>query len=159
MLQNAPLGGRIAAAVVSGTLALASPASADPTPAGPSASSSASAPDTTQDVTNALAGGHRQRHQRYSTTAVKSANGAGIASYDAIEPGTGATGTEDHHPHRRHDLPAPERLRCRPHRPEPVADRRPGLLRCLGQGPGGLRPLLRRSVQLRHGAHVHPDGA
>lgn len=83
----------VAAAVVSGTLALASPASADPTPAGTFRQLVGVGSDTTQDVTNALAG-DTVNGTSYSTSAVKSANGAGIASYDAIEPGTGATGTK-----------------------------------------------------------------
>ncbi|MGX9888811.1 Ig-like domain repeat protein [Streptomyces sp. NPDC002276] len=83
----------VAAAVVSGTLALASPASADPTPAGTFRQLVGVGSDTTQDVTNALAG-DTVNGTSYSATGVKSANGAGIASYDAIEPGTGATGTK-----------------------------------------------------------------
>ncbi|MEU2621740.1 Ig-like domain repeat protein [Streptomyces sp. NPDC007157] len=82
----------VAAAVVAGGIALASPAVADP---------DASAfrqlvgvgSDTTQDVLNALAG-DTVNSTSYSATAVKSTNGARIASYDAIEPGTGATGTK-----------------------------------------------------------------
>lgn len=46
----------VAAAVVSGTLALASPASADPTPAGTFRQLVGVGSDTTQDVLNALAG-------------------------------------------------------------------------------------------------------
>ena len=83
----------VAAAVVSGTLALASPASADPTPAGTFRQLVGVGSDTTQDVTNALAG-DTVNGTSYSATGVKSANGAGIASYDAIEPGTGALGTK-----------------------------------------------------------------
>lgn len=83
----------VAAAVVSGTLALASPASADPTPAGTFRQLVGVGSDTTQDVTNALAG-DTVNGTSYSATGVKSASGAGIASYDAIEPGTGALGTK-----------------------------------------------------------------
>ncbi|MFJ6897228.1 Ig-like domain repeat protein [Streptomyces hokutonensis] len=83
----------VAAAVVSGTLALASPASADPTPAGTFRQLVGVGSDTTQDVTNALAG-DTVNGTSYSATALKSTSGAGIASYDAIEPGTGATGTK-----------------------------------------------------------------
>ncbi|WP_262059396.1 Ig-like domain repeat protein [Streptomyces sp. STR69] len=83
----------VAAAVVSGTLALASPASADPTPVGTFRQLVGVGSDTTQDVTNALAG-DTVNGTSYSATGVKSTNGAGIASYDAIEPGTGATGTK-----------------------------------------------------------------
>ncbi|MBK3578393.1 Ig-like domain repeat protein [Streptomyces sp. MBT65] len=80
----------VAAAVVSGTLALASPASADPTPAGTFRQLVGVGSDTTQDVLNALAG-DTVNGISYSTTAVKSSSGAGVASYDAIEPGTGST--------------------------------------------------------------------
>ncbi|MFF4354576.1 Ig-like domain repeat protein [Streptomyces sp. NPDC001530] len=80
----------VAAAVVSGTLALASPASADPTPAGTFRQLVGVGSDTTQDVLNALAG-DTVNGKSYSATAVKSASGAGLASYDAIEPGTGST--------------------------------------------------------------------
>ena len=83
----------VAAAVVSGTLALASPASADPTPAGTFRQLVGVGSDTTQDVTNALAG-DTVNGTSYSATALKSTSGSGIASYDAIEPGTGATGTK-----------------------------------------------------------------
>ncbi|SED95120.1 Fibronectin type III domain-containing protein [Streptomyces sp. 3213] len=83
----------VAAAVVSGTLALASPASADPTPAGTFRQLVGVGSDTTQDVTNALAG-DTVNGTSYSATGVKSVNGAGIASYDAIEPSTGALGTK-----------------------------------------------------------------
>ncbi|MFF4490675.1 hypothetical protein ACFY0F_30100 [Streptomyces sp. NPDC001544] len=54
--------------------------------------------DTTQDVVNALAG-DTVNGRSYSSTAVKAASGAGIAFYDAIEPGTG--------PPRRTSPPAP----------------------------------------------------
>ncbi len=80
----------VAAAVVAGGLALASPASADPTPAGTFRQLVGVGSDTTQDVLNALAG-DTVNGQSYAGTAVKSASGAGIASYDAIEPGTGST--------------------------------------------------------------------
>jgi hypothetical protein len=80
----------VAAAVVAGGLALASPASADPTPAGTFRQLVGVGSDTTQDVLNALAG-DTVNGTSYSATAVKSANGAGLASYDAIEPGTGST--------------------------------------------------------------------
>ncbi|MFF4725857.1 Ig-like domain repeat protein [Streptomyces mirabilis] len=79
----------VAAAVVSGTLALASPASADPTPAGTFRQLVGVGSDTTQDVLNALAG-DTVNGKSYATTAVK-AGDAGLASYDAIEPGTGST--------------------------------------------------------------------
>ncbi|MET7487164.1 Ig-like domain repeat protein [Streptomyces sp. NPDC005538] len=79
----------VAAAVVSGTLALASPASADPTPAGTFRQLVGVGSDTTQDVLNALAG-DTVNAKSYAATAV-TADGAGIASYDAIEPGTGST--------------------------------------------------------------------
>ncbi|WP_369248775.1 Ig-like domain repeat protein [Streptomyces sp. R41] len=80
----------VAAAVVSGTLALASPASADPTPAGTFRKLVGVGSDTTQDVLNALAG-DTVNGNSYAGSAVKSATGAGVASYDAIEPGTGST--------------------------------------------------------------------
>ncbi|MET8447680.1 Ig-like domain repeat protein [Streptomyces sp. NPDC005209] len=80
----------VAAAVVAGGLALASPAYADPTPAGSFRQLVGVGSDTTQDVLNALAG-DTVNGTSYSATAVKSATGAGIASYDAIEPGTGST--------------------------------------------------------------------
>ncbi|MGW7409303.1 Ig-like domain repeat protein [Streptomyces sp. NPDC054833] len=80
----------VAAAVVAGGLALASPASADPTPAGTFRQLVGVGSDTTQDVLNALAG-DTVNGTGYSATAVKSASGAGLASYDAIEPGTGST--------------------------------------------------------------------
>lgn len=80
----------VAAAVVAGGLALATPALADPTPAGTFRQLVGVGSDTTQDVLNALAG-DTVNGTSYATTAVKSANGAGLASYDAIEPGTGST--------------------------------------------------------------------
>ncbi|MEU1405478.1 Ig-like domain repeat protein [Streptomyces sp. NPDC005728] len=80
----------VAAAVVAGGLALASPAYADPTPAGTFRQLVGVGSDTTQDVLNALAG-DTVNGKSYTGTAVKSATGAGIASYDAIEPGTGST--------------------------------------------------------------------
>ncbi|MFD4509749.1 Ig-like domain repeat protein [Streptomyces sp. NPDC058457] len=79
----------VAAAVVAGGIALASPAVADPD-AGAFRQLVGVGSDTTQDVLNALAG-DTVNGTSYSATAVKSANGAGIASYDAIEPGTGST--------------------------------------------------------------------
>ncbi|WP_316758846.1 Ig-like domain repeat protein [Streptomyces herbicida] len=80
----------VAAAVVAGGLALATPASADPTPAGTFRQLVGVGSDTTQDVLNALAG-DTVNGTSYSATAVKSTSGAGLASYDAIEPGTGST--------------------------------------------------------------------
>ncbi|MFF8429845.1 Ig-like domain repeat protein [Streptomyces sp. NPDC016566] len=80
----------VAAAVVAGGLALASPAYADPTPAGTFRQLVGVGSDTTQDVLNALAG-DTVNGTSYAGTAVRSAGGAGIASYDAIEPGTGST--------------------------------------------------------------------
>ncbi|MEU5099443.1 Ig-like domain repeat protein [Streptomyces sp. NPDC020996] len=80
----------VAAAVVSGGLVLTSPAYADPTPAGTYRQLVGVGSDTTQDVMNALAG-DTVNGKSYAGTAVKSADGAGIASYDAIEPGTGST--------------------------------------------------------------------
>ncbi|MGW2705073.1 Ig-like domain repeat protein [Streptomyces sp. NPDC001340] len=80
----------VAAAVVAGGLALTSPAYADPTPAGTFRKLVGVGSDTTQDVLNALAG-DTVNGKNYADTAVKSAGGAGIASYDAIEPGTGST--------------------------------------------------------------------
>ncbi|MFJ6563217.1 Ig-like domain repeat protein [Streptomyces sp. NPDC091412] len=77
----------VAAAVVAGGLALASPASADPAPAGTFRQLVGVGSDTTQDVLNALAGDA----PGYAGSAIKSAGGAGIASYDAVEPGTGST--------------------------------------------------------------------
>ncbi|MFK0154834.1 Ig-like domain repeat protein [Streptomyces sp. NPDC090493] len=79
----------VAAAVVAGGLALATPAVADPD-AGAFRQLVGVGSDTTQDVLNALAG-DTVNGTSYSATAVKSANGAGIASYDAIQPGTGST--------------------------------------------------------------------
>ncbi|MFC9629947.1 Ig-like domain repeat protein [Streptomyces mirabilis] len=79
----------VAAAVVSGTLALASPASADPTPAGTFRQLVGVGSDTTQDVLNALAG-DTVNGKSYADTAVK-AGDAGIASYDAIPSGTATT--------------------------------------------------------------------
>ncbi|MFI6354883.1 Ig-like domain repeat protein [Streptomyces sp. NPDC050743] len=80
----------VAAAAVAGGLALSSPAHADPTPAGTFRKLVGVGSDTTQDVLNALAGDTVNK-KSYADTAVKSASGAGIASYDAIEPGTGST--------------------------------------------------------------------
>ncbi|MEV6053115.1 Ig-like domain repeat protein [Streptomyces sp. NPDC052107] len=80
----------VAAAAVAGGLALTSPAHADPTPAGTFRKLVGVGSDTTQDVLNALAGDTVNK-KSYADTAVKSASGAGIASYDAIEPGTGST--------------------------------------------------------------------
>ncbi|MFF4900018.1 Ig-like domain repeat protein [Streptomyces sp. NPDC001068] len=82
----------VAAAVVAGGIALASPAVADPD-AGAFRQLVGVGSDTTQDVLNALAG-DTVNTTSYSGTAVKSVNGAGIASYDAIQPLTGATGTK-----------------------------------------------------------------
>ncbi|MEU6539279.1 Ig-like domain repeat protein [Streptomyces sp. NPDC047000] len=82
----------VAAAVVAGGLALSSPAYADPTPAGTFRQLVGTGSDTTQDVLNALAGDD-VNGKSYTASAVKSANGAGIASYDAIEPGTGSAGS------------------------------------------------------------------
>ncbi|NUQ97593.1 MAG: hypothetical protein HOY79_13915 [Streptomyces sp.] len=79
----------VAAAVVAGGLALATPAVADPD-AGAFRRLVGVGSDTTQDVLNALAG-DTVNGTSYSATAVKSTDGAGIASYDAIEPGTGST--------------------------------------------------------------------
>ncbi|MFK0281836.1 Ig-like domain repeat protein [Streptomyces sp. NPDC090499] len=79
----------VAAAVVAGGLALATPAVADPD-AGAFRQLVGVGSDTTQDVLNALAG-DTVNGTSYSATAVKSTNGAGIASYDAIQPGTGST--------------------------------------------------------------------
>ncbi|MFE4920751.1 Ig-like domain repeat protein [Streptomyces sp. NPDC056661] len=78
----------VAAAAVAGGLALASPASADPTPAGTFRTLVGVGSDTTQDILNALAG-DTVNGTSYADTAVK-AGSDGIASYDAIEPGTGA---------------------------------------------------------------------
>lgn len=80
----------VAAAVVAGGLALSSPAYADPTPAGTFRKLVGVGSDTTQDVLNALAG-DTVNGKSYAASAVKSASGAGVASYDAIEPGTGST--------------------------------------------------------------------
>lgn len=80
----------VAAAVVAGGLALASPVYADPTPAGTYRTLVGVGSDTTQDVLNALAG-DLVNGTSYSDKAVKSESGAGIASYDAIEPVTGST--------------------------------------------------------------------
>ncbi|MFF4304162.1 Ig-like domain repeat protein [Streptomyces sp. NPDC001601] len=82
----------VAAAVVAGGVALASPAVADPD-AGAFRQLVGVGSDTTQDVLNALAG-DTINGTSYSATAVKSADGAGIASYDAIEPGTGSTSSK-----------------------------------------------------------------
>ncbi|MFI6435218.1 Ig-like domain repeat protein [Streptomyces sp. NPDC050759] len=73
----------VAAAVVAGGMALASPAYADPTPAGTFRQLVGVGSDTTQDVLNALAG-DTVDGTSYAGTAVKSTSGAGIASYDAI---------------------------------------------------------------------------
>ncbi|MFC4506879.1 MULTISPECIES: Ig-like domain repeat protein [Streptomyces] len=77
----------VAAAVVAGGMALASPAYADPTPAGTFRQLVGVGSDTTQDVLNALAG-DTVNGTSYASTAVKSASGAGIASYDAIGSAT-----------------------------------------------------------------------
>ncbi|MEU6254446.1 Ig-like domain repeat protein [Streptomyces sp. NPDC047043] len=77
----------VAAAVVAGGVALASPAYADPTPAGTFRQLVGVGSDTTQDVLNALAG-DTVNGTSYATTAVKSASGAGVASYDAIGSAT-----------------------------------------------------------------------
>ncbi|MGW3283670.1 Ig-like domain repeat protein [Streptomyces sp. NPDC001002] len=82
----------VAAAVVAGGLALSSPAYADPTPAGTFRQLVGVGSDTTQDVLNALAG-DTVNGKSYSTTAVKSASGAGVASYDAIGSATVQTRT------------------------------------------------------------------
>ncbi|MEV7977351.1 Ig-like domain repeat protein [Streptomyces sp. NPDC086519] len=79
----------VAAAVVAGGLALATPAVADPD-AGAFRQLVGVGSDTTQDVLNALAG-DTVNGISYATTAVKATSGARIASYDAIEPGTGST--------------------------------------------------------------------
>ncbi|MFD7880001.1 Ig-like domain repeat protein [Streptomyces sp. NPDC059766] len=78
----------VAAAVVAGGLALASPAYADPTTPGTFRSLVGVGSDTTQDVLNALAGDSVNGVTRPAVTAE---SGAGIASYDAIEPNTGST--------------------------------------------------------------------
>ncbi|MEV7737197.1 Ig-like domain repeat protein [Streptomyces sp. NPDC088921] len=77
----------VAAAVVAGGMALASPAYADPTPAGTFRQLVGVGSDTTQDVLNALAG-DTVNGTGYAGTAVKSTSGAGIASYDAIGSAT-----------------------------------------------------------------------
>ncbi|MGY5013129.1 Ig-like domain repeat protein [Streptomyces sp. 900105755] len=77
----------VAAAVVAGGLALASPAYADPTPAGTFRQLVGVGSDTTQDVMNALAG-DTVNGTSYTSTAVKSSTGAGLASYDAIGSAT-----------------------------------------------------------------------
>jgi hypothetical protein len=77
----------VAAVAISGTV-LATPAMADP-PSGTFRQLVGVGSDTTQDVTNALAG-DTVNGTSYSSTAV-TADGAGIASYDAIEPVTGST--------------------------------------------------------------------
>ncbi|MGW2688735.1 Ig-like domain repeat protein [Streptomyces sp. NPDC001414] len=77
----------VAAAVVAGGLALASPAYADPTPAGTFRKLVGVGSDTTQDVMNALAG-DTVNGTSYSGKAVKSGTGAGLASYDAIGSAT-----------------------------------------------------------------------
>ncbi|MFE3034664.1 Ig-like domain repeat protein [Streptomyces canus] len=77
----------VAAAAVSGTLALASPASADPTPAGTFRQLVGVGSDTTQDVLNALAG-DTVNGTDYTPTAVKSASGARVSSYDAVVTGS-----------------------------------------------------------------------
>ncbi|WP_181803146.1 Ig-like domain repeat protein [Streptomyces shenzhenensis] len=82
----------VAAAVVAGGLALATPAVADPD-AGAFRQLVGVGSDTTQDVLNALAG-DTVNGISYATTAVKATSGARIASYDAIEPGTGSTASK-----------------------------------------------------------------
>ncbi|MFI1032509.1 Ig-like domain repeat protein [Streptomyces sp. NPDC020951] len=77
----------VAASVVAGGMALASPAYADPTPAGTFRQLVGTGSDTTQDVLNALAG-DTVNGTDYTATAVKSASGAGLASYDAIGSST-----------------------------------------------------------------------
>ncbi|MFC4035911.1 Ig-like domain repeat protein [Streptomyces polygonati] len=77
----------VAAIAVSGTV-LATPAMADP-PAGTFRPLVGVGSDTTQDVLNALAG-DTVNGISYAATAV-TADGKGIASYDAIQPGTGST--------------------------------------------------------------------
>ncbi|MCX4763648.1 Ig-like domain repeat protein [Streptomyces sp. NBC_01275] len=77
----------VAAAVVAGGMALASPAYADPTPAGTFRQLVGVGSDTTQDVLNALAG-ETVNGKNYGDTAVKSASGARVASYDAIGSAT-----------------------------------------------------------------------
>ncbi|MEV6761072.1 Ig-like domain repeat protein [Streptomyces sp. NPDC051105] len=77
----------VAAAVVAGGLALASPAYADPTPAGTFRQLVGVGSDTTQDVMNALAG-DTVNGTSYASTALKSSTGAGLASYDAIGSAT-----------------------------------------------------------------------
>ncbi|MFJ9345466.1 Ig-like domain repeat protein [Streptomyces sp. NPDC101237] len=77
----------VAAAVVAGGLALASPAYADPTPAGTFRQLVGVGSDTTQDVMNALAG-DTVNGKTYADKAVKSTAGAGLASYDAIGSAT-----------------------------------------------------------------------
>ncbi|MFD8723341.1 Ig-like domain repeat protein [Streptomyces sp. NPDC059629] len=82
----------VAAAVVAGGLALATPAVADPD-AGAFRQLVGVGSDTTQDVLNALAG-DTVNGISYSSTAVKATSGARLASYDAIEPGTGSTSSK-----------------------------------------------------------------
>ncbi|MEU5311213.1 Ig-like domain repeat protein [Streptomyces sp. NPDC021562] len=82
----------VAAAVVAGGLALATPAVADPD-AGAFRQLVGVGSDTTQDVLNALAG-DTVNGISYASTAVKATSGARIASYDAIEPGTGSTASK-----------------------------------------------------------------
>lgn len=77
----------VAAVAISGTV-LATPAMADP-PSGTFRQLVGVGSDTTQDVLNALAG-DTVNGTSYASTAV-TADGAGIASYDAIEPVTGST--------------------------------------------------------------------
>ncbi|MYS19780.1 Ig-like domain (group 3) [Streptomyces sp. DvalAA-14] len=80
----------VAAIAVSGTV-LATPAMADP-PAATFRPLVGVGSDTTQDVLNALAG-DSVNGTSYAATAV-TADGQGIASYDAIEPGTGSTSSK-----------------------------------------------------------------
>ena len=79
----------LTAAVAVGGLVIASPAQADPTPAGTFRKLVGVGSDTTQDVLNALAG-DTVNGTSYAATAV-TANGNGIASYDAVDPSTGTT--------------------------------------------------------------------
>ncbi|MEU0832736.1 Ig-like domain repeat protein [Streptomyces sp. NPDC005969] len=78
----------LVSAVMAGGLALASPAQADPD-ARAFRKLVGVGSDTTQDVLNALAG-DTVNTKSYAATAV-TAGGAGLASYDAVEPGTGST--------------------------------------------------------------------
>ncbi|AXI76274.1 Ig-like domain repeat protein [Peterkaempfera bronchialis] len=85
---TAALAAVLTAAVAVGSLALATPATADPTPAGTYRKLVGVGSDTTQDVLNALAG-DIVNGKNYAATAV-TAEGAGLASYDALDPVTGA---------------------------------------------------------------------